>query len=220
MSNLNSQPKTKRGYIMAEQTNEWMTAAPSTGDAFQILEAGAYDAICVGLVRKEFRKYKSEEMEPKFMFIFQINDGDVNHYVRSLPMRNVINDKSNLFVFLNGWTGVTLEKCASGIDMGKLVGCKAQVVVGEAERDGKKFNTIETVLKCKKSSTVSFVKDDKAPAWLNKGLLGSHWIDGLDFAEVEAPKPEFTDDDLVKLADSKAEPEVACSSDDADGLPF
>lgn len=205
--------------MATENNSEWMTAAPSTGGEFTILEAGAYDAICVGLVRKEFKKYKSEETEPKFMFIFQISDNGTNHYVRSLPMRNVINDKSNLFVFLNSWTGVTLEKCASGIDMGKLVGCKAQVVVGEAERDGKRYNTIENVLKAKKSSTVSFVKDDQAPAWLNKGLLGSHWIDGLGFAEATENKVEFTDDDLIKEADARktAEPKKVSGKEFLDG---
>lgn len=189
---------------MAEATNEFMTAAPSTGDAFEMLEAGAYEAVCVGLTKREFKKYQSDELEPKFQFVFQVVDGDVKHYLRTLPMRNCINEKSNLFLFLNSWTGVSLEKCANGIDMGKLVGVKAQVVVGEGEREGKKYNTIETVLKAKKSSTVTFIKDDKAPAFLNKNLLASHWIDGIGFAEASSPKVEFTDDDLVKYADSKA----------------
>ena len=187
-----------------EQNNEFLTAAPSVGGDFQILEAGAYDAVCVGLLKKEFRKYNNpEETEPKFIFVFQISEDGVNHYVRTLPLRNVIAESSKLFQFLNGWLGVTLEKCAGGIDLGKTIGLKAQVVVGEAEKDGKHFNTVENVLKAKKSSTVAFVADDKAPAWLNKGLLASHWIDGLAFAEPVENKVEFTDDDLVKEAESK-----------------
>lgn len=209
---------------MANENNEFMTAAPSTGDAFELLEAGAYDAVCVGLTKREFKKYQSDELEPKFQFVFQVVDGDVKHYLRTLPFRNIINEKSNLFMFLNSWLGVTLEKASAGIDLGKTVGLKAQVVVGESEREGKKYNTIETVLKAKKSSTVKFIADDKAPAFLTKNLIASHWIDGLAFSEATAPKPEFTDDDLVKFADSKkvenVDTEVACSSDDADGLPF
>lgn len=189
---------------MAEATNEFMTAAPSTGDAFELLEAGAYDAVCVGLTKREFKKYQSDELEPKFQFVFQVVDGDVKHYLRTLPMRNCINEKSTLFLFLNSWLGVTLEKASAGIDLSKTVGLKAQVVVGEAEREGKKYNSIETVLKAKKNSTVTFAKDDKAPAFLNKNLLAAHWIDGIGFAEASAPKVEFTDDDLVKYADSKA----------------
>lgn len=204
---------------MAEETrSEWMTAAPTNGGDFEILEAGAYDAVCVGLTRKNFKKFKSEtgELEQKFQFVFQISENGTNHYLRTLPMRNVINEKSNLFTFLNTWVGVSLEKCAEGIDMGKLVGFKAQVVVGESERDGKTFNTIENVLKCKKSSTVVFQPDDKAPAWLTKDLLGAHWIDGLSFAEPSEAKAEVTDEDLVKMAEQP----VAASSDDESGLPF
>ena len=188
---------------MAEETrSEWMTAAPTNGGNFEILEAGAYDAVCVGLTRKNFKKFKSEtgELEQKFQFVFQISENGTNHYLRTLPMRNVINEKSNLFTFLNTWLGVSFEKAAEGLDLGKTVGLKAQVVVGESVRDGKTYNTIENVLKCKKSSTVEFVADDQAPAWLTKDLLGARWIEGLSFAEA---KEEVTDEDLVKEAEAK-----------------
>lgn len=204
---------------MAEQTNEWMTATPSAStEGFEILEAGAYDAVCVGLTRKNFKKYQSDELESKFQFIFQVVEGDTKHYLRTLPLRNVINEKSNLFLLLSSWTGVTLEKAAGGIDLGKLVGFKAQVVVGETERDGKKYNTIENVLKAKKNSKVEFVEDDSAPAYLTRDLLGAHWIDGLSFAEAKsAPSTgaSFTDDDLIKFANER---EIAESGEQP--LPF
>lgn len=189
---------------MAEQTNEFMTATPSEGGEFELLETGAYSAVCVGLTKKEFKKYQSTEMEPKFQFVFQVHDGDTNHYLRTLPFRNVINEKSNLFQFLSAWLGVTLEKASSGIDLGKTVGLKAQVVVDIDARDNKQFNVISNVLKAKKNDPVAFVADDHAPAWLNKGpFIAAHWIEGLSFSEAK-PKAEFSDDDLVKLADSKA----------------
>lgn len=203
---------------MAEETNEFMTAAATAnGGEFALLETGAYSAVCVGLTKKEFKKYQSTETEPKFQFIFQVNDGEVNHYLRTLPFRNVINEKSNLFVFLNAWLGVTLEKAANGIDLGKTVGLKAQLVVDVQERDGKQYNVISNVLKAKKNDKTEFVEDDKAPAFLNKGpFICSRWIDGLSFAETTEQKAEFTDDDLVKAAEEAK----AATNDEDSELPF
>lgn len=167
---------------MAEQNNGFITAKPTESGEFSLLEAGAYDAICVGVTSRNFKRYQSEDLEPKFQFIFQIVEGDQKHYLRTQPLRNVINDKSNLFTLLNSWTGVTLEKCADGIDLSKLVGCKAQIVVDEQEREGKKYNGIANILKAKKSSTVAFVPDNEAPAYLKNNLLLEKWIDGLAFA--------------------------------------
>lgn len=219
---------------MAEQNNEFMTAAATAnGGEFALLETGAYSAVCVGLTKKEFKKYQSTETEPKFQFVFQVNDGDVNHYLRTLPFRNVINEKSNLFQFLNAWLGVSLEKAADGIDLGKTVGLKAQIVVDVAEREGKQYNVISNVLKAKKNDNVEFVKDDKAPAWLAKGpFIAEHWIDGLSFAEPKEDKVEFTDDDLVKEAEAKkpSEPKKVAAkeflnqkpegADEDESLPF
>ena len=203
---------------MAEATNnEFMTAAASaSAGEFELLETGAYSAICVGLTKREFKRFKSDETEPKFQFVFQVVDGDTKHYLRTLPFRNVINEKSNLFLFLNSWLGVTFEKAAGGLDLGKCVGLKAQLVVDVQERDGKTYNVISNVLKAKKNDPVAFVEDDKAPAFLNKGdFICTRWIDGLSFAEPSEAKDEITDEDLVKEADSKA----AASSEDGD-LPF
>lgn len=190
--------------IMAEATNnEFLTAKPSEGGEFELLETGAYSAVCVGLTKREFKKFKSEDTEPKFQFIFQVVDGDTKHYLRTLPYRNVINEKSNLFQFLNSWLGVSLEKASDGIDLGKTVGLKAQIVVDVQERDGKSYNVISNVLKAKKNDPVQFVADDAAPAFLNKGpFICSRWMEGLKFAEAEQ-SADFSDDDLVKEAEAK-----------------
>ena len=189
---------------MAEATNnEFLTAKPSEGGEFELLETGAYSAVCVGLTKREFKKFKSEDTEPKFQFIFQVVDGDTKHYLRTLPYRNVINEKSNLFQFLNSWLGVSLEKASDGIDLGKTVGLKAQIVVDVQERDGKSYNVISNVLKAKKNDPVQFVADDAAPAFLNKGpFICSRWMEGLKFAEAEQ-SADFSDDDLVKEAEAK-----------------
>lgn len=186
---------------MAEQNNGFITAKPTESGEFQLLEAGAYNAVCVGVTSRNFKKYQSEDLEAKFQFVFQINEDGKNHYLRTLPLRNVINEKSNLFVFLNSWTGVTLEKCAEGIDLSKLVGYRAQVVVNEQEREGKKFNGIANILKAKTNSKVEFVKDDKAPAYLKDNLLLEKWIDGLGFATKGETEKDETSAESVKEQD-------------------
>ena len=215
--------------MATEQNNDFLiTAAPSTGDAFALLETGAYSGICVGLTKKEFRKYnKPDELEGKVQFIFQIVDDEgVKHYLRTLPYRPIINDRSNLFNMLSSWVGISLEKASEGVDLGKLVGIKAQLVVDIQERDGKQYNVISNILKPKKNDPVTFVADDKAPAFLNKGpFIASHWIDGLSFAEA---KEEVTDEDLVKEAEAKKESapkkidgkDFIQNNDEASDLPF
>ncbi len=193
--------------MATEQNNDFLiTAAPSTGDAFALLETGAYSGICVGLTKKEFRKYQSDELEGKVQFIFQIVDDEgVKHYLRTLPYRPIINDRSNLFNMLSSWVGISLEKASEGVDLGKLVGIKAQLVVDIQERDGKQYNVISNILKPKKNDPAAFVADDKAPAFLNKGpFICSRWIEGLGFAE--AKEEELTDEDLVKEAEAKKAP--------------
>lgn len=202
--------------MATEQNNDFLiTASTANGGEFELLETGAYSGVCVGLIKKEFRKYnKPDETEPKFQFVFQVSDNGTNHYLRTLPYRPVINDRSNLFNMLSSWVGVSLEKASEGIDLGKLVGVKAQLVVDIQEREGKQYNVISNILKPKKNDPVAFVKDDHAPAWLAKGpFLAEHWIDGLSFAEAKA---EVTDEDLVRMAEQP----VAASSDDVSGLPF
>lgn len=190
---------------MAEATNnEFMTCAATASSEFELLETGAYSGICVGLTKREFKRFKSDDTEPKFQFVFQVVDGDTKHYLRTLPFRNIINDKSNLFLFLSSWLGVSLEKASAGIDLGKCVGLKAQLVVDVQERDGKTYNVISNVLKARKNDPVAFIEDDKAPAFLNKGpFICSRWIDGLSFAEPSEAKEEVTDEDLVKEAEAK-----------------
>lgn len=202
---------------MAEQNNGFITAKPTESGEFQLLEPTAYDAVCVGVTARNFKKYQSEDLESKFQFVFQVVDGDQKHYLRTLPLRNVINEKSNLFVFLNKWTGVTLDKCAEGLDLSKLVGCKAQVVVGEQEREGKKYNTVENIIKPKKGSSVEFTPDDKAPAYLKANLLLEKWIDGLGFAA----KDDSTEDTTAESVKEQDFSNPAPGTDEGEEpLPF
>lgn len=203
---------------MANENIDLLTTAVPTSNntEFEILDTGAYDAICVGVTARNFKKYQSEDLETKFQFIFQVVDNNQKHYLRTLPYRNVINEKSNLFLFLSNWTGATLDKLAQGLDLKKLVGLKAQVVVGDQEREGKKYNTITSVIKAKKNSTVTFIQDEHAPAYLTKDLLAAKWMDGLSFAEAKPQEEDakITDADLIKAAEASKDVDM-----DAD-LPF
>lgn len=212
---------------MAEQqTNGFITAKPTESGEFSLLEAGAYDAICVGVTSRNFKRYQSEDLEAKFQFIFQIVEDGQKHYLRTLPLRNVINEKSNLFVLLNSWTGITLEACADGVDLSKLVGCKAQIVVDEQEREGKKYNGIANILKAKKSSTVVFVPDSEAPAYLKNNLLLEKWIDGLGFAapQEDGAKSEKAGKSTKQVSGKEffgdGSKQEAAADDDDDSLPF
>ena len=202
---------------MAEQNNGFITAKPTESGEFPLLEAGAYNGVCVGVTARNFKKYQSEDLESKFQFIFQVVEDGQKHYLRTLPLRNVINEKSNLFVLLNSWTGVTLEKLSEGIDLSNLVGCKAQVVVNEQEREGKKYNVIEKIMKPKKNSSTEFAPDDKAPAYLKANLLLEKWIDGLGFAE-KGEKDE-TSAESVKEQDF-SNPAPGADSGEEPDLPF
>lgn len=202
---------------MAEQNNGFLTAKPTEGGEFSILEASVYNAVCVGVTSRNFKKYQSEDLEPKFQFVFQINDGGKNHYVRTLPLRNVISDKSNLFVFLNSWTGITLDKLSEGFDLSKLVGYPAQLVIQEDEREGKRFNSIANILKAKKNSAATFVEDSKAPAYLKSNLLLEKWIDGLSFAETTETATTATHDESKEAPAEGGD--ILETGDDVD-LPF
>lgn len=162
--------------------------AATEGSNYEPLEEGAYEAILCGMTAKNFKKYQSEEVIPKLQFIFQIKEGDQLYYLRTKPMTNTINDKSNLFLCISGLTGAKLEQVPLGTDYTKMIGiqCQISVVQKPSPKDPNViYNEIGGFMKKKKSQKNQFTPDDKAPWYLNEGVLECCWIQGLAFA----PKP-------------------------------
>jgi hypothetical protein len=159
--------------------------AQTTATEYEVLEDGAYEAILCGMTFKNFKKYQSEELQPKMQFIFQVKEGDTLHYLKTKPMVNSINEKSNLFLCINALTGATLDKVPLGYDYKNLLGwkCQLSVVTKPSAKDPNvTYNEIGGYMKPKKSQKTELVADDKVPYYLNENVLESAWMPGLSFA--------------------------------------
>ena len=174
------------------------TPAATEGGEFNLLEDGCYEAVVCGLRGFVGTKYQSDEPQDKIQVVFQVQDGDgIIHYLASKPMANFISDKSNLFKLLNGITGYDLEKFKDGFDLRVIVNadtpikCQLAVKTVTSKKDpNKSFNEIDGYLKAKKNQKNAFIKDDKAPAWLNTNVKEVFWLPGLGFQASQAQATE------------------------------
>lgn len=168
-----------------EQKSIWM-AMPSETAEFEHLEAGAYNGVCCGVTAREFTDYNDKSKKvTKAQFIFQISEGQGGQcqYLRTRPFTIVLNEKSNLYTFINTWTGASLERMTQGFDCSKMVGFPAQVIVTETTgKDGKVYAEIANVLKAKKGQKVPVVPD-AIPAYLTRGCVEFLLADGLTVKE-------------------------------------
>ena len=188
--------------------------AQTTATEYEVLEDGAYEAILCGMTFKNFKKYQSEEIQPKMQFIFQVKEGDTLHYLKSKPMVNSINEKSNLFLCINAMTGATLDKVPLGYDYTSLLGwkCQLSVVTKPSAKDPNvTYNEISGYMKPKKSQKTELVPDDKVPYYLNDNVLESAWMPGLSFAAkpqqastFASPAKNIPDKVATTLGDSSA----------------
>jgi hypothetical protein len=95
----------------------------------------------------------------------------------------VLNEKSNLYTFINTWTGASLERMTQGFDCSKMVNFPAQVIVTETTgKDGKVYAEIANVLKAKKGHKATVVPD-AIPAYLTRGCVDFLLADGLTVKE-------------------------------------
>ena len=171
--------------MTAENKSIW-TAMPSETAEFEHLEAGAYNGVCCGVTAREFTDYNDKSKKvTKAQFIFQISEGQGGQcqYLRTRPFTIVLNEKSNLYTFINTWTGATLERMTKGFDCSKMVGFPAQVIVTETTgKDGKVYAEIANVLKAKKGQKVPVVPD-AIPAYLTRGCVEFLLAEGLTVKE-------------------------------------
>jgi hypothetical protein len=69
--------------------------------------------------------------------------------------------------------------------------CQLAVKTVTSKKDpNKSFNEIDGYLKAKKNQKNAFIKDDKAPAWLNTNVKEVFWLPGLGF---QAPQAQATE---------------------------
>lgn len=163
----------------------------SEGSEFERLEDGVYDGVCIGCEVREYRDRFSKEPDAKvckMTYIFQVALGGQCNYFRSKPMALIIGEKSNLFGFIQGWTGATLEKMAAGFATEKMIGYPAQLVINTTTgNDGKQYANLANVLKVKKGVKVP-VTPDAIPAYLVRNSIASVLAEGIT-VKAEEPRP-------------------------------
>lgn len=186
--------------------NPWL-AMPSESGEFETLEPGSYNGVCIGCVIREFPDYNNREvMVPKVQFVYQIVEGAQQYYLRSKPCKIVLNEKSNLYLLINGWTKATLERMSNGFACNKMVGFGAQIITTTRENNGKVYADIANVLPLKKNVKVA-VTPAEIPAYLAKGAIEQVWADGITVKE-EKPKvatfPSAVNDQLPGMVPQQA----------------
>lgn len=171
---------------MTQQNNNPFFAAPSESAEFERLDDGVYNGCCVGLTLKNFRDFNNPDVQvPKLQYIFQVAEGGQTYYFRTKPMKNVINEKSNLAIFIQGWCGCSFERIGQGFNCDKMVGYGAQLVINTTTgKDGKQYANLANVLKLKKGVKVAPVQD-AIPAYLVKDCVVQLLAEGIT---VKPPK--------------------------------
>lgn len=174
---------------MTQQNNNPFYAAPSEAADFERLDDGAYNGCCVGVTARDFPDYNDPSvMVTKIQYIFQVAEGGQTYYFRTKPMKNVINEKSNLFILINTWTGATMDRMLPGFNCDKMVGYGAQLVINTTTgKDGKQYANLANVLKLKKGVKVAPVQD-AIPAYLVKDCTAQILADGITVKAPEAAK--------------------------------
>ena len=189
---------------MNNMTNNVFVPSQATGDVsmfyapmsdsaeFERLEDGVYNGVCIGVEMRAYRDYNDPNATVnKASYIFQVAEGGQTFYFRTKPLKNVIGEKSNLFVLINTWTGASLEKMTNGFSMEKMVGYPAQLVINTVTgKDGKQYANLANVLKVKKGVKVP-VTPDAIPAYLVRNSIGYILAEGLTVKEETQAKASF-----------------------------
>ena len=174
---------------MTQNNNNPFYAAPSEAADFERLDDGAYNGCCVGVTARDFPDYNDPSvMVTKIQYIFQVAEGGQTYYFPTKPMKNVINEKSNLFILINTWTGATMDRMLQGFNCDKMVGYGAQLVINTTTgKDGKQYANLANVLKLKKGVKVAPVQD-AIPAYLVKDCTAQILAEGITVKAPEVAK--------------------------------
>lgn len=221
-----------------QKNNNPFFAAPSESADFERLDDGAYNGCCVGVIARDFPDYNDPSvMVTKIQYIFQVAEGGQTYYFRTKPMKNVINEKSNLFILINTWTGATMDRMLQGFNCDKMVGYGAQLVINTTTgKDGKQYANLANVLKLKKGVKVAPVQD-AIPAYLVKDCTAQVLAEGIsvkapEVAKAPAAATPFQPNPGAPVANqglsvtqpapapAPAQTETAPEADDDSDLPF
>lgn len=168
------------------QTNNIFLAPKSDAAEFERLSDGVYDAVCIGVVGREYADYNDNtKTVAKIYFIFQITDNGATYYFRSKPCKPLIGERSNLFCMIQGWTGATYERIAERFDATKMIGYGAQLVITTKlakDGSGREFAEIANILKPKKNVNTPVVQD-AIPAYLVRGNIALELAAGITVKE-------------------------------------
>ena len=201
---------------MSNNTSSPFLTSFSDSAEFERLPDGLYQAVIVGVVAKDYHKFKSEtEMVTKVSFIIQCSNNSETFYFRTAPYTHTIGSKSNLMVFINTSTGYTLEKLKEKFPLGfpleKLIGVPVQIVVTTSTNDeGKTYSNLTNTLKAPKGVSTPIIPDE-IPAYLVRNAKFFQLADGLtvkeDTAAAKAPAfPAGLPGGLASVGAGKAAP--------------
>lgn len=195
---------------------------------YQIPDEGLYEGVMVALTIKNFKKYQSEDVEPKLQMVFQFKDGDNIHYVRTQPFKNINNEKSTMVKLITGWFKCGQDKIA-GMNLTKLLGQPAQLVIKHEQKGEKTYVILDSIMGAKKGVKTP-VTPDEMPAFITKDSLSYRLAEGITIKEgtesveeksqnasKEATKPAPKQ---PKVANPAFKGEAAAAKEDEDDLPF
>ena len=180
---------------MPTQASKTYVAEVSSSAEYESLEPGSYNGVCIGFSVRNYPSFNDpNKLEPKIKYIFQIAlDGQCT-YVSTRPMKIILGEKANLYILLNSWFGVTIdkikEKYGESFPCESVVGKPAQLILNQVDsKDGqRKYLNIANVLKVRKGTKVD-VTPDAIPAYLAKDA-DCYWADGITVKEeVKATAP-------------------------------
>lgn len=187
-----------------------------TGEQFETLEEGLYNAVCVGITVKEMQNFDKTGMEDKIEFVFQIVNGATTYYVRSAPCKKSLHENAGLWKILASWTKqkdaqTLIDKMGTGgkFELSYFIGKPIQLMVKQKKVGDKTYPFISDYVAPKKGQLAD-IKFDTMPPFIVKNVKFKMFADGMT----------VKGDDCSEQAQEQT-PEVAPpASEEASDLPF
>lgn len=175
---------------------------------FGPLEDGMYPANCVAIVIREMKKFNSDELQDKAIFIFQVSEGDRSRYVKSKPFTLSLHEKSALWKTLSAWTKqktpeALVEKLGQdgSFKVDSLIGKPVSLVLGTYEFNGNEYNEINAYMAPKPDQQSSFpIKSETLPEFITRDakmtLLANGMSEQGDGTDIVIPTFDEDEDEI------------------------